>query len=224
MKKLWKNGFVLLLFVLPCSTVKAQDPITFIIKEGIKKVIVAVDLQIQRLQNETIWLQNAQKAVENTMSKVQLEEISGWVEKQRQLYADYFDELWKVKAALAYYHRIRDMMDLQKELVREYSRVWKGLKQDPRFTPAERAYMAQVYTGIIDNSLQDLDRLLLVIQSFSVQMRDADRLALIQSAANALEGRYQDLRSFNEQNIRLAVQRAKGEQELFGVKTLNGLQ
>ena len=29
----------------------AQDPITLIIKEGITKVIVAVDLKIQRLQN-----------------------------------------------------------------------------------------------------------------------------------------------------------------------------
>ena len=54
----------------------AQDPISVIIKEGIKKVIVAVDLKIQRLQNKTIWLQNAQKTIENTMSKLKLDQIS----------------------------------------------------------------------------------------------------------------------------------------------------
>ena len=215
---------VLLVLLLPFSAVKAQDPITLIIKEGIKKVIVAVDLKIQRLQNETIWLQNAQKAVENAMSKVQLEEIAGWMEKQRQLYADYFEELWKVKAALAYYHRIRDMTELQKELVGEYSRVWKGLKQDGRFTAEEKVYMAQVYTGIIEKSLQDLEQLTLVINAFKVQMSDADRLQLIQSAADALEGRYRDLRLFNEQNIRLSLQRAKDAHELAVVKQLYGLQ
>ena len=54
----------------------AQDPITLIIKEGIKKVIVAVDLKIQRLQTKTIWLQNAQKVIENAMSKLKLNQIT----------------------------------------------------------------------------------------------------------------------------------------------------
>ena len=75
----------------------AQIPILDIIKQGITKVIVAVDLKIQRLQNKTIWLQNAQKTLENSMSKLHLDEISDWVERQRNLYADYFDELRNVK-------------------------------------------------------------------------------------------------------------------------------
>ena len=224
MKKLWKCSCVFLVLLLPFSEVKAQDPIALVIKEGIKKVIVAVDLQIQRIQNETIWLQNAQKAVENAMSKVQLEDIAGWVEKQRQLYADYFEELWKVKAALAYYHRIKDMTDLQVKLVGEYSRVWKGIKQDGRFTAAEKVYMAQVYTGIIEKSLEDLEGLALVVNAFRVQMSDHDRLQLIQSAADALERRYRDLRQFNEQNIRLSLQRSKDAHELSVVKQLYGLQ
>ena len=209
--------------LLPYNEVKAQDPITIIIKEGIKKVIVAVDLQIQRLQNETIWLQNAQKAVENAMAKVQLEEIAGWVEKQRVLYADYFEELWKVKAALAYYHRVRDMTEMQKQLVVEYSRVWKGLRQDRHFTTEEKLYMAQVYTGIIEAGLQDLEDLALVIHSFTVQMSDYDRMQRIEEAAGAMERRYRDLRQFNEQNIRLSLQRSKDAHELAVVRQLYGL-
>src|SRR3954462_6349488 len=81
----------------PSQEALAQDPITEIIKAGIKKVIKAVDLKIQRLQNQTIWLQNAQKVIENTMSVVKLNEITDWVEKQRVLYKDYYNELWQVK-------------------------------------------------------------------------------------------------------------------------------
>ena len=51
--------------VLSAHQSYGQIPVLEIIKEGITKVIVAVDLKIQRLQNETIWLQNAQKVLEN---------------------------------------------------------------------------------------------------------------------------------------------------------------
>src|SRR3954452_7882097 len=86
-----------ILILLSKGDVKAQDAIAEVIKAGIKKAIKAVDLKIQRLQTKTIWLQNAQKVIENTMTKVHLEEIAGWVEKQRTLYADYYSELWRVK-------------------------------------------------------------------------------------------------------------------------------
>ena len=77
--------FVVLLFF--SVELHAQIPILDIIKQGITKVIVAVDLKIQRLQNKTIWLQNAQKTLENSMSKLHLDEISDWVERQRNLYS-----------------------------------------------------------------------------------------------------------------------------------------
>lgn len=75
-----KRLFVLLSFVLlsaiaPLTKTLAQDPITLVIKEGIKKAIKAVDLQVQRQQNKVIWLQNAQKTLENAMSKAKLEDI-----------------------------------------------------------------------------------------------------------------------------------------------------
>ena len=87
------------LTVLPASQSNATPAaILEIIKAGVKKVIKAVDLKIQRLQNKTIWLQNAQKTLENTLSKLKLDEISDWTKRQKTLYKDYFDELAKVKS------------------------------------------------------------------------------------------------------------------------------
>lgn len=93
MKKL-----ILMLGLLLCVTLQpqkaaAQIPILEIIKAAIKKVIVAIDLQIQREQNKVIWLQDAQKTLENAMSKLKLDDISKWAQKQKDLYKDYFDEL-----------------------------------------------------------------------------------------------------------------------------------
>jgi len=68
--------------IAPTRSAQAQIPIAEIIKAAVKKVIKAVDLQIQRNQNKVIWLQNAQKTLENTMSKLKLDEITDWVDKQ----------------------------------------------------------------------------------------------------------------------------------------------
>ena len=54
----------------PTANMQAQTGILEVIQAGIKKAIKAVDLKIQRLQNKTIWLQNAQKVLENKMSKL----------------------------------------------------------------------------------------------------------------------------------------------------------
>src|SRR6478735_501340 len=101
----------LLLMATPIA--KAQTtpiPVLEIIKQGVIKVIKAIDLMIQRLQNKTIWLQNAQKILENKLSELKLAEIAQWTEKQRQLYKKYYDELWQVRQTLATYHRIAIIM------------------------------------------------------------------------------------------------------------------
>lgn len=217
-------GILLMVSIVPSKSINAQDPIALIIKQAVVKVIKAVDLKIQRLQNETIWLQNAQKFIENTMSKVKLDEITIWVEKQRTLYKDYFDELWRVKGILSYYHRIKEVTEKQIRLVEEYKRAYALFKQDKHFTPDELAYIGQVYTGILNESMKNIDQLFLVINSFSTQMTDAKRLEIINNAADGTETAYNDLKAFNQQNILLSVQRAKDAKEVEAVKQLYGLK
>ena len=87
MKKIVTIAAILFLAsIIPAQKSVAQIAIVEIIKAGVKKIIIAVDLKIQRLQNETIWLQNAQKTLENEMSKLKLDEISNWAKQQKELY------------------------------------------------------------------------------------------------------------------------------------------
>jgi hypothetical protein len=225
MKKLFVSIGVMVLFsIAPLTSVHAQDPVTLIIKEAVVKVIKAVDLKIQRLQNKTIWLQNAQKVIENTMSKVKLDEITGWVEKQRTLYKDYFDELGQVKSIISNYQRIRETMEKQVRLVEEYKRAWALFQQDKHFTADEILHMGQVYTGILGESAKNLDLLFLVINSFSTQISDGKRLEIINNAAEGMDINYNDLKAFNQQNTLLSLQRAKNKHDAEVVKQLYGIQ
>ena len=224
MKKLLAVVLLELCFmVLPVQNAKAQIPIMEIIKQAITKVIVAVDLKIQRLQNKTIWLQNAQKVLENKMSELKLTEISDWVEKQRAQYANYFDELWRIKAALAYYQKVKDIIEKQLQLVNEYKAAWALFKQDKNFTVDELDYMQQVYNGMMDESIKNLDQLSLVINAFVTQMSDAKRMEIINEVDHNLDENLNDLREFNNQNKMMSLQRASEKGDIETVKKLYGL-
>ena len=211
------------MMVLPVNEAKAQIPIYDIIKAAVKKVIKAADLQVQRLQNKTIWLQNTQKTLENKMAKLKLDEIKDWVEKQRKLYADYFQELQKVKKALTTYQRVKDIIERQAMMVKEYKAAWALFRQDKNFTDEEIGYMQNIYSGMFDESLKNLDQLFLVINAFTTQMNDAGRLEIINTVSDNLERQFTDLREFNTQNRMLSIQRASELGEIEYVRRLYGI-
>jgi len=206
----------------PATTVVAV-PIIELIKEAVKKVIKAIDLRIQRLQNKTIWLQNAQKKLENTLSKIKLGEISKWTQKQKDLYKNYYDELAKVKSIITSYQRIRDITQKQVRLVQDYERAWSLLQQDDHFNVDELDYMQKVYSGILDESMKNIDQIFLVLGSFTTQMSDAKRLEIINSAADKIDANYDDLSLFNRQNILLSLQRAKTINDVNAIKKFYGI-
>jgi hypothetical protein len=208
-------AFLLSVFVFaPSKSLHAQDPVVEAVKLAAKKVIKAIDLQIQRLQNVAIELQNIQKEVENTLSKLKLKEIADWTQKQKDLYQQYFDELWRVKAILAYYHRMTLIIDLQKEMFTEYKNGYSLVQSNINFTVAEKEFMVGVYGGMLQASLTGVDDVINMMKSFTVQMSDAERLALIDKTTNYLEGLVSDLRSFNSQNIALSQQRTRNRNDL----------
>lgn len=211
------------LFVSLPQGANAQLAIAEVIKAGVKRVIRAVDLRIQRLQNQTIWLQNAQKALENQLSKLKLGEIAEWTDKQRKLYQDYYEELWKVKSVLTYYHRIREMTEKQAAILEDYKMAWQLFQQDENFTPEELSHMAKVYTGILEASLKNIDQIILVVNSFRTQMSDAARLEIITEASNRIEENYNDLKQFNRENSLLSIQRAKSTNEIEKLKEIYGI-
>lgn len=220
MKKVY---LILFVFLIVAHRSHAQAEIIAVIKAGIVKVIKAVDLKIQRLQNETIWLQNAQKTIENELSKLKLQEIGEWVEKQRTLYADYFDELQQVKNVIVYYHRVKDITATQLKIAKEYRRAFNLFKQDDHFSASEIKYMEEVYAGILRKSIDNLDQIQMVVNAFNVSMTDADRINIINQAADQVDQNYGDLKLFNHQNKVLSLQRAKDAQEVDVVKQLYGL-
>jgi hypothetical protein len=211
------------LALLPTGKAEAQFVIADLIKLTVTKVIKAIDLEVQRLQNQTVVLQSAQKVVENTMSELHLNEITGWVQKQKDLYGNFYNELWQVKTIITDYHRIKEITEKQVQLISEYQRAWGLLQQDKHFNASELSYMSQVYSGILNETVQNINQLLAVVNSFSTQMSDAQRMEIIDRVDNKVEENYSDLHRFNTQNGMLSLSRTKDENDASMVRWMYGL-
>lgn len=215
-------SFLLVLFG-SFKRANAQFVIGEVIKLTVTKVIKAIDLKVQRMQNKTIWLQNAQKVIENQMSKTKLTEISGWTEQQKTLYSNYYTELGKIKSAISNYQRTKDITLKQAALITEYKQAWSLFQQDHHFNPQELSYMQQVYTGILDASVKNLDEIMLVVSPAKTQMTDEQRLELVNKASDHLDENYNDLHQFNNEGIQLSLARSKDLNDTQSIKKLYGI-
>jgi len=202
----------------------AQAVVGSVISSTVGRVIRAIDLKVQSMQNQTIWLQNAQKTLENQLSKLKLTEISSWSSKQKDLFSEYYQELWNIKSAIAYYSKISELTEKQVALVNSYNQAWNLLKADKHFTATELTYMTQVYSGILQASVKDLDQILLVINANKTQMPDAKRMDIVNKAADHMDTNYNDLQQFNTENEMLSLQRANDNNEVLTLKQYYGIQ
>jgi hypothetical protein len=83
--------------------------------------------------------------------------------------------------------------------------------------------MEKVYSGILEQSVNNLDQLLMIVNSFKTQMTDAKRLEIINAAANKMDNLYSDLKQFNIQNSKLSIQRSKSLEEAVKLKEIYGI-
>jgi len=185
-----------------------------------KEVIEAADLKIQELQNETIALQNAEKELENNMTGGLLDDITGWVQQQENLYGEYYQELWQVKSALSTYSKTATLIQRQVALVKEEQQDWAAVQQDPHFSVAELSHIGTVYSAILSESSRNIQQIEKVITAFVTQTDDASRLRLIDQSSASIDGNYADLRGFTQENSLLSLQRAKDEADVLTIKSL----
>jgi hypothetical protein len=216
-------AITLVFFSLTSQSASAQIPIVSLVTSAIKKVITALDLKVQQLQNQTIALQNAEASLENNLHLNSLNNISGWLNKERTLYADYYQELAKVKTIISDYDEVKKIVSQQQQLLSEYHQASALFHKDNHFSAAEMNAMENIYSGILQESARNLDEVMIAINSFQTQMDDAERMSLVHHASAGMQTNLDHLRQYNNQNVTLSLERAKDEQDRRTVKQLYGI-
>jgi hypothetical protein len=211
------------LMLLTFGTKATAQDIIGIVTEGITKVIRAIDLEVQRIQTQTIVLQDAQKEAENALSQLRLGEIRDWVQQQKDLYAEYFQELAQVKNVIADYDQVAGMITRQEQILAAYQRGMANFRKDPHFTATELSQIQALFTAILNESEQNLSRLTTLIQSFTLQTTDQERMSLLDATATNMDRNYRDIMTYTNQNELISLQRASDQNDYLTIKNLYGL-
>jgi hypothetical protein len=221
---LWITAMIVIVTIIPFKRSAAQIPIVGLFTSALKKAITAIDLKVQQLQNQTIALQNAEQQLENSLSLGKLNDITGWLGKERTLYQNYYQELAQVKVIISDYDEVKKIISQQKQLLSEYQQANTLFHQDKHFSAEELSYMSNIYSGILQESLRNLNEVLVAVNSFSTQMDDAERMQRIHKASSGMQTNLDHLRQFNQQNVTMSLARAKDERDRSAVRRLYGLQ
>ena len=221
--KLAVTACCIFFFSLTGTVASAQVPVVSLVTGIIKKVIIAIDLKVQQLQNQTIALQKAEQSLENNLHLNSLNDISGWLNKEKNLYAGYYQELATVRKVIADYDAVKQVISRQQELVAEYQRANALFHRDAHFSPAELNYMATIYSGILTESLHDLETVTTAIADNGTQMDDAERWQRIDLAAKEMQTNLDHLRQFNRKNVQLSLSRSRDQADRNSVRQLYGM-
>ena len=202
------------------ASANAQIPV---VSQIVSTAVRAADLAVQKLQTETIILQEAEQALQNAMSELRLEEIANWVDDQRSLYAEYFQELAEVKTVITDYHKVKEIVQRQQDIITAYNQGLARFRQDKHFNAGELGEIESVYSGILTESGKNLAQLVMVIQSLATQMSDEQRLAMIDGAAAGMDKNWRDLQVYTNANASLSLGRAQDENDYQFIKKMYGL-
>jgi hypothetical protein len=216
-------SMVIVLTALPDKKADAQFVISAVLNNTIGQVIRAIDLEVQKAQNQTIWLQNAQKVVETQLNQLKLSQIAGVGKQQANLFTQYYNDLFTVKTIITDYEQVKNITLRQEALVKEYQSAWSMVQQDKHFSASELQYISMVYSGILKASIANLDQLMNLVNSFKTQMSDGKRMELIHKTSKGVDQNYYDLKQFNDENIILSLQRAKDQNDIQATKNLYGV-
>jgi DNA repair ATPase RecN len=135
-----------------------------------------------------------------------------------ELHKVFLDGLLDVSPVLKKYNRVAEIIEYQVKLVKEYKFAFQRCKENGLFNPSEIDYIGKVYATLFSLSLKNLDDLIMVTTSSKLRMSDDERLAVIDNIFADMQDKLSFLRSFNNGNALLAVQRQRQKLEVANLR------
>lgn len=133
------------------------------------------------------------------------------------LHEVFLDGLMLVSPEVKKYHKVADIITYQGNILSEYKSAYKRFNGSGSFSLSELDYLAKVYKKLFDESLQNLDRLLMVVTSSKLRMSDDERLEAIDRIYEDTIDKLTFLRSFNRETGMLNIQRKREKADLHGL-------
>jgi len=132
----------------------------------------------------------------------------------------FLESLLEVSPAVKNYGRIKDIIDAQLTLVKEYKNALKQFKESGEFSIDDVNYLEKVYANLFNYSLDNLQTMIMVITAGKLRMSDDERINSIDAVWKEVSQELTFLRHFNNEARILCLQRAKDKNDFSTMKQL----
>ena len=108
--------------------------------------------------------------------------------------------------------------------MQEQRKAFDYFKSSDGFTPEEIKYMGGVYNNLFQQSLKNIDELIMVVTASRLRMSDDERLEAIDRVFEDVRDKFIFLQSFNNSTKLLAVQRMRAQAGVEFSRKLSGVK
>jgi hypothetical protein len=140
------------------------------------------------------------------------------------LHDAFLDKLLKVSPAVRNYKKVADIIVYQGKITKEYKSAFMQFKTSDLFNEKELGYMGGVYSNLFNESVKNIDELIMIITAGKLRMTDEERIKAIDRIFIEMEDKLVFLRNFNKGTQILAVQRLGERSEVQVSRKLNGIK
>lgn len=146
--------------------------------------------------------------------------IKNIAEGNFNLHQIFLNGLYAVNPAVKNYARVADIVTYQQLLVKRYKKAYTVFVNNKHLTTSELKYIEKVYSTLIDESLRNLDELLMVVTASKLRMSDEERLKSIDRIYCDIEDKVVFLTDFNNSTQLLLMQRQAAKYDVNNLRKL----
>ena len=139
------------------------------------------------------------------------------------LHKGYFGSLATVHPAIKNYAKVADIISMQIRIIKQVRALINESRQRKLLNAGEIEYVVKICDHLLAECLKSMENLIMVITSGELEMKDDERIKMIETIYAAMQDKSVFLLSFGNSIAMLSKQRLHEKIEVEISKTLNGI-
>ncbi len=180
-----------------------------------------IKLYQQQIEANAVYIQYLKKAV--SIAKTGLNTINDIKNGEFKLHAIFFKGLSAVNPKIKNIAAVAEIVSYQVNTLKSYKKSFSRIKASEQFTPKEIEYIYGVFGKLLDDCGEIVLELTNILSDDTYKMSDDERIKRINDLHEKMQDNYKFCQNFSNNNLLMAIQRLKEQQETSESKKLFNL-
>lgn len=205
-KVMMKKFFLIMMVCFSAFGVKAQ---TF--NEWFKQKKTQIQYLAEQIAALQVYSESLQKGYDITNTGLKF--IHGVKKGDFDLHQLYFASLKKVNPQVKSYSKIADIILLQTEILNACNKQERSMKQSQEISEEEMNYVLKVFNNLLHGCGQIIDQLMAVLADGNFEMKDDERIKIIDELYDQMQDRYVFIQHFGNETNAVGIERMREQND-----------